>query len=161
MSMWLGSSGENLPNVYGDDAKIRKIVLNLLSNAIKFTPQGGDVEVAAKTDDTGNLVITISDTGIGIPEENIAKIFETFGQIDSDLNRKYEGLGLGIPLAVKMAKLHGAHLMFDSEVGVGTTVALVFPRARVLDQDGADGKRLTSPRRLLDHVDHDRGKTAR
>jgi len=137
-----GASGENLPLVYGDDAKLRKIVVNLLSNAIKFTPHGGDVAISAKTDDAGNLVITISDTGIGIPEENLAKIFEAFGQIDSDLNRRYEGLGLGIPLAIKMAKLHGAHLMFDSEVGVGTTVAFVFPKTRVLD---GTGKELSAP----------------
>jgi signal transduction histidine kinase len=152
-----GSSDENLPFLYGDDGKIRKIVTNLLSNAVKFTPQGGDVEIAAKTDDAGNLVITITDTGIGIPTEDIAKIFEAFGQIDSDLNRRYEGLGLGIPLAIKMAKLHGAHLTFDSEVGVGTTVAFIFPRARVLNgpDNGASALR---PQLTLDR---DRDETAR
>ena len=91
------------------------------------------MHLSAARSDSGDIVVRVKDTGIGIAEEDMPKLLEPFGQADYDLNRQYDGIGLGIPLAANLAKLHGARLTAESEVGVGTTVTLVFPRSRVLD----------------------------
>jgi len=122
----------NLPDFFGDAGKIKKLIAKLLSNAIKFTPQGGDVRISATVDSLGDIVIRVTDTGIGITPGDIPKVFEPFGQVDSELSRKYEGTGLGIPLAVAMTKLHGGRLAFESEIGSGTTATLVLPKARIV-----------------------------
>ena len=114
-----------------DERRLRQILLNLLSNAVKFTPEGGTVSVAVLSDEEG-LSIKVSDTGIGIAEADIPRAFERFGQIDSTLSRKYEGTGLGLPLAKHLAELHGGSLDLASEVGVGTVATVTFPASRVL-----------------------------
>jgi signal transduction histidine kinase len=113
-----------------DERRLRQIVLNLLSNAVKFTPEGGDVTLGASLSDDG-LALIVADTGIGIAPEDIPRALERFGQIDSTLSRKYEGTGLGLPLAKHLAELHGARLAIDSEAGIGTTVTVTFPPSRI------------------------------
>jgi signal transduction histidine kinase len=123
----------DLPDIAADRSKLHEILAHLLSNAVKFTPQHGSVHLSAARLETGDIAVRIKDTGIGIAEEDMPKLLEPFGQADCDLNRRYDGLGLGIPLAANLAKLHGATLTAESEVGLGTTVTLVFPRGRTLE----------------------------
>ncbi len=123
---------EDLPSLICDEDLVRRMLVHLLSNGVKFTPEGGQVEIGAEMQPTGELAITVRDDGIGIAEEDMPKIFEAFGQIDGTLSRHYGGSGLGVPLAVSMAKLHGAELTFDSALGLGTTVTVLFPKERVI-----------------------------
>jgi PAS domain S-box-containing protein len=130
----LTTAGDSdLPDIAADRSKLHEILAHLLSNAVKFTPQHGSVLLSAARLETGDIAVRIKDTGIGIAEEDMPKLLEPFGQADCDLNRRYDGLGLGIPLAANLAKLHGATLTAESEVGLGTTVTLVFPRGRTLE----------------------------
>jgi signal transduction histidine kinase len=77
--------------------------------------------------DAGRVVVRVADTGIGIAPENIPQALERFGQVDNTLQRRYEGTGLGLPLAKSLMELHGGSLDLTSTVGVGTTVTLTFP----------------------------------
>ena len=126
----VGSPHEDLPILICDEDLVRRMLVHLLSNGVKFTPEEGRVEIGAELLATGELAITVRDDGIGIAEEDMPKIFEAFGQIDGTLSRHYGGSGLGVPLAVSMAKLHGAELTFDSALGLGTTVTVLFPKER-------------------------------
>ncbi|MDP2125231.1 MAG: HAMP domain-containing sensor histidine kinase, partial [Parvibaculum sp.] len=121
---------ETLPHMRADHRRVRQVLLNLLSNAVKFTPPGGDVHVTTAIED-GGLVIRVIDTGIGIAAEDIPVALERFGQIDSDLARKYEGTGLGLPLSKCLMEHHGGTLEIESESGRGTTVSLRFPEERI------------------------------
>jgi signal transduction histidine kinase len=121
----------DLPMVRADRRRIRQVLLNLLSNASKFTHPGGSVHVSAYLAD-GGMVISVADTGIGIAKEDIPKALERFGQVDSRLARKYQGTGLGLPLAKQLTELHGGTFALTSAVGVGTTVTFTLPRDRVM-----------------------------
>ena len=105
------------------------MLLNLLSNAVKFTPPGGRIAIGAKETGEG-VAIAVSDTGIGMREEDIPIALSRFGQIDATLARKFEGTGLGLPLAKQMVELHGGALTIESALGVGTTVTVTLPRER-------------------------------
>jgi signal transduction histidine kinase len=120
-----------LPYLLCDERKLKQVLVNLLSNGIKFTPAGGRVAVTVASRD-GDLVIVISDSGIGIASADIAKAFEPFGQVDNRLSRKFDGTGLGLPLAAAMIHQHGGSLTLTSEVGRGTTVTIVIPGQRLL-----------------------------
>src|SRR6516164_3662380 len=115
--------------ISGDDQKLRQLLLNLLSNAIKFTNAGGSVELRLAAAADRRPILSVSDTGIGMKPEDIPTALAPFGQIDSRLARKYEGTGLGLPLAKAFAEMHGAEFLFRSELGVGTTITIVFPQA--------------------------------
>jgi two-component system sensor histidine kinase/response regulator len=110
-----------------DERALRQIALNLLSNAVKFTPAGGNVTVTVSASD-GNAQFCVADTGIGIDKENISAVFELFRQVDSSLQRRHEGAGLGLAITKKLIELHGGTISLQSEVGVGTTVRTAFPR---------------------------------
>ncbi len=120
-----------LPKLWSDQRKIRQILLNLVSNAIKFTPSGGRVSVIIEPDDDGGLVLAVTDTGIGIRKEDVARAMAPFGQVESSLSRRYEGTGLGLPLTQALVERHGGRLVLDSEPGKGTRVAAHFPAERV------------------------------
>jgi signal transduction histidine kinase len=117
--------------IRADELRLRQILINLLSNAVKFTPEGGHVWVSS-AQENGALVITISDTGIGIAPEDIPKALAPFGQVDSTVRRKQEGTGLGLPLAKQLVELHGGTLTIDSKVNVGTTVTFALPAERII-----------------------------
>ncbi|HEU0070162.1 MAG TPA: PAS domain-containing sensor histidine kinase [Alphaproteobacteria bacterium] len=120
------------PPLWADRRKIKQILLNLLSNAIKFTPPGGEVRVASEIDgETGDLKIVVADSGIGIDQKDIDKVFSAFGQVESSLSRRYEGTGLGLPLSVALVELHGGKLELESAVGVGTKITVRLPARRL------------------------------
>jgi len=121
-----------LPPLLADETRLQQTILNLLSNAVKFTPPHGAVRFDIARDAEGGIVITIADTGIGMSAEDIAVALEPFRQIDSSLSRRYEGTGLGLPLARAFAELHGGRLVITSAPSVGTTVRLLLPAARCL-----------------------------
>jgi signal transduction histidine kinase len=124
----------DLPMVRADRRRIRQILLNLMSNATKFTHPGGSVHVSAHCTAEG-MVVSVADTGIGIAKNDIPKAFERFGQVDSRLARKYQGTGLGLPLAKQLTELHGGRLTLTSAVGVGTTVTFSLPLDRVIQPE--------------------------
>jgi signal transduction histidine kinase len=123
--------GDESIRLLTDEKRLRQILINLLSNAVKFTHDGGNVSVSLERSELG-LSIAITDTGIGMSQTEISHAFERFAQIDSRLNRKYDGTGLGLPLAKKLVELHGGSLHIESEPKAGTTVTVTFPRTRVL-----------------------------
>ena len=121
---------KNLPMLYADERAVKQIVINLLSNALKFTPAGGRIAVDARLDERGDFLLSVSDTGIGIAPSDIEKAMAAFSQLESSLNRKYAGTGLGLPLVRLLAELHGGSIGIESAVGVGTTVTVRFPQHR-------------------------------
>jgi signal transduction histidine kinase len=117
-----------LASIVSDDTKLRQILMNLLSNAIKFTPTGGCVKLGvAQSGDRRETRMTVSDTGIGIREADIPIALAPFGQIDSALNRKHAGTGLGLPLSQRLVRLLGGELEIESAPGNGTVVTIVLP----------------------------------
>jgi len=124
---------DDLPLFRGDQRKLTQLILNLLSNSVKFTPCEGSVSVAASRDLKGNLIVLVSDTGIGIPPDKIGTAFEPFGQIRNGMTRAHAGTGLGLPLAKALAELHGGNLVLKSEPGRGTDVIVTLPRERLLE----------------------------
>ncbi|MEQ9642934.1 MAG: ATP-binding protein [Alphaproteobacteria bacterium] len=128
---------DGLPPVIVDERRIKQVFLNLLSNAVKFTPQGGRVDIAGALDETGALVVTVVDTGIGIADADIPRALAPFGQIDSELARRYEGTGLGLPLTRSLLELHDGELRIDSQVGNGTRMSVVLPASRIVHDTGA------------------------
>ncbi len=118
--------------IFGDQTKLKQIVMNLLSNAIKFTPRGGSIDIAVTTEADGGLCLTIRDTGIGMTSEEIRDALELFHQVDNGLSRRFEGTGLGLPLAVQLTELHGGTLTVESTPGLGTTVKVRFPSNRII-----------------------------
>jgi signal transduction histidine kinase len=119
-----------LPPFWGDMKKLRQVLINMLSNAIKFTPEGGSVTLSARRESDGGVAITISDTGIGMAPEDIPVALAPFGQVDGTLARKYEGVGLGLPLSKRLVEMHGGRFEIDSEIGNGTIVTIVLPAVR-------------------------------
>ena len=123
----------DLPLLHVDATRLRQIVLNLLSNAIKFTKPGGNVVLAIRRDASGGVCIAVRDTGLGMTPDEITIALEPFGQVESGDTRRFEGTGLGVPLAKRLTELHGGTFTIDSEKGKGTCVTVTIPPARVLD----------------------------
>jgi signal transduction histidine kinase len=121
---------DDLPLFWGDPTKMRQILINLLTNAIKFTPAGGEVRLTAKQEQNGAINFLIKDTGIGIPADKMAIALAPFGQVDSSLARRYDGVGLGLPLTKRLLELHNGTLEIISEPGRGTEVTALLPPAR-------------------------------
>lgn len=120
----------NLPLLRGDERAIKQILLNLVANAMKFTKPGGQVivEVASSGD---SLELSVTDTGIGIAAADQKRVFEPFVQVESELNRRFEGTGLGLPLVRSLAEQHGGRIVLQSSPGKGTRLAVRFPGSRL------------------------------
>lgn len=121
----------DLPLLVADARSMKQSILNLLSNAVKFSNPGGRVSIAAGLTPQGSLAISVRDTGIGIAEEDIEKVVLPFGQVEHSLNRRHEGIGLGLPLTKKMIERHGGQLHIASRLGVGTTATLILQPERL------------------------------
>jgi signal transduction histidine kinase len=128
----INSSKPSLPKLYGDEKAITQIFNNLLSNAIKFTPENGKITINAWKDGDSRFIIQISDTGIGMSNEDIVKAMNPFEQADSQHSRKHEGTGLGLHLSNRLIELHGGKLTLESNIEHGTKVTVSFPFGRIV-----------------------------
>ncbi len=128
---------DRLLPLYADQRILKQIILNLLSNAIKFTPEGGKVTLNMWSRPSTGHVLQVIDTGIGVALNDIPKILKPFIQIENALSRKHQGTGLGLPLCKSLIELHGGYLDFQSELGVGSTVTIRFPKERVVSAEGS------------------------
>src|SRR5262249_51286513 len=118
---------EDVPSLYTDEAKVSQILRNFISNALKFTERG-EVRVTARLlPDRNAVAFSIADTGIGIAPEDQERIFQEFTQIDSPLQRRVQGTGLGLPLCRKLAELLGGSVHVESTPGVGSTFTAIVP----------------------------------
>ena len=118
-------------DIEADPRAVKQVLLNLATNAIKFTPEGGKVTLSVEPKSTG-IIVRVSDTGIGISEEDIARLAQPFEQIDSQHSRKHEGTGLGLALSKSLVELHGGNFTIDSVLGEGTTVTFTLPNKPIV-----------------------------
>lgn len=124
---------QNLPDLIIDERRIRQVLINLLNNAVKFTDIGGSITLTVtllsgeEYGENSFLRFAVKDTGIGIAPENITKLFQPFIQIDSALNRKYEGTGLGLALVKRIVEMHNGNVGLTSELGVGSCFTVELP----------------------------------
>jgi two-component system CheB/CheR fusion protein len=117
----------DLPDIEADELRVKEIIYNLLSNAVKFTPEGGHIGIRAGKA-AENIEIVVWDTGVGIAQENMGKIFEGFFRVDTPYSRLTEGTGLGLPLSRKMVELHGGTLSVESRgLDQGTSIRFTLP----------------------------------
>ena len=119
-----------LPLLKVDPRRLHQILTHLLSNAVKFTQAQGRVTVRAGVAENGGFTIAISDTGIGMDPDRIGHALEPFKQLDNRLARRFEGVGLGLPLASALVRVHDGSLAIESVPGAGTTVTICFPPER-------------------------------
>ncbi len=124
-----------LQTIQADGLRVKQILLNLLSNAIKFTPGGGAVVLRIEPEQGNRIRFTVSDSGIGIPEDELARVVQPFVQGSTNPSHRQMGSGLGLSLARSLSELHGGTLEIDSTVGEGTKVTVRLPR----DQRSARG----------------------
>jgi len=127
----------DLPILKADPRRVRQILLNLVSNAIKFTPDGGTITVSARVGIGGDLVLSVLDTGIGIPPEHIATALAPFGRVDNAITRREEGSGLGLPLTKALLESHGGRLDLRSQPNRGTEALAIFPASRLVASESA------------------------
>jgi signal transduction histidine kinase len=120
----------DLPLLHGDGVKLRQIVVNLLSNAIKFTPPGGRVTMSATVDAQGGLTMVVADTGIGIAADDLHRVMQPYVRLENAMTQTRSGLGLGLPLAKRLAEMQGGTLSLSSTPGIGTRVTVTFPAGR-------------------------------
>jgi PAS domain S-box-containing protein len=121
---------EGVDSMVCDADKLRQILINLLSNAIKFTEEGGSVSLRARAPGVDFVDISVADTGIGIPKENLVSVFEAFRQLDGSTTRKYGGAGLGLNIVKKLVTLLGGKITVESEVGKGSAFTITLPRRK-------------------------------
>lgn len=124
------TTGE-IPNIVGEELAVKQALLNILSNGVKFTQSGGSITISHEIDSDGHLRLSVTDTGVGLDDEEIEKALSRFGQVETSLSRSTSGAGLGLTLVVSLMKLHDGNLEIVSQKGIGTTATLVFPKKRV------------------------------
>ena len=114
--------------VYGDETQLTSMFTNLVDNAVKYTPPGGRVEVTGGCEDS-EIVIRVSDTGIGIPEGKLPRIFERFYRVDKARSKETGGTGLGLSIVKHIAENHGGRVTVESTLGEGSTFTVYLPRS--------------------------------
>jgi two-component system cell cycle sensor histidine kinase PleC len=117
----------SLPRIFGDQLRLKQILINLLGNAVKFTPEGGRIKIEAAPLQEGYAAISVTDTGGGMTPEEVGTAMRPFGQVETAFNKRHEGTGLGLPIAYALARMHGGDLRIDSQKGVGTRVTIILP----------------------------------
>ncbi len=126
-----------LPLLRGDSRALRQILINLLSNSLKFTARGGFIKLTARYERTRcEIALSVVDSGCGIDERDLERVFQPFAQGDSGIRRRYEGTGLGLAIVKALAERHGARLAVESQIDQGTTVTIYFPHGRVVGPYG-------------------------
>ncbi|GHU03536.1 hypothetical protein FACS1894205_0250 [Alphaproteobacteria bacterium] len=126
--------GDSLPMVLADENRLQQILYNLIGNAIKFTDRGKITVSAERVD--GLIAVSVSDTGIGIPEDKFSTIFESFEQVDGSTAREYGGTGLGLSITKKLVELHGGAIDLASTLDEGSTFTFTMPIAQAQERDG-------------------------
>ena len=127
----------NVPYVYADRAGIERVVTNILTNAIKYTPEGGEIKIYVGFV-YNDAYIKIIDTGIGIPEEDLEKIFERFYRVDKARTREMGGTGLGLSIAKEIIEKNDSRIDIKSELGKGTEVVIRIPTKRTEEKNEKD-----------------------
>ena len=117
--------------ITGDITRLKQVILNLLTNAIKFSPEGGIVNVDMQRGPDQQLLIRIRDAGIGISGEDAKRVFEPFVQVENGSDRRFGGMGLGLSIARKIARLHGGDVTLSGDLGIGTEACFSLPSSRV------------------------------
>jgi two-component system CheB/CheR fusion protein len=125
----------DLPAVMADATGVKRVLINLMTNSIKFTDPGGSVTITAALTKRW-LTIGVADTGVGISQADIQRVFAPFEQVDGTLARRSDGVGLGLPITRSLMRLHGGDISLSSKEGQGTTVTVRFPRERVVEPGG-------------------------
>lgn len=142
------SLDETLPRVlYGDDVRIKQVVTNLLTNAVKYTPEGG-IELCMAYERKGPeqicLIISVKDTGMGIKQEDMGKLFESFQRLDEEQNRHIEGTGLGMNITMSLLKLMDGEMKVESEYGKGSVFTVTIPQKIICDEPTGDFESIRS-----------------
>jgi len=130
----------NLPLVSGDSDQLGQAVESLVENAVKFTPRGGSVKVKAYAE-ADSVCLAVSDTGIGIPEGELGRIFSGFYQVDGSTTRRYEGLGLGLTLARAVVEAHGGQIEVDSQTEKGSCFLVRLPARSAKLRQGSQARK--------------------
>jgi signal transduction histidine kinase len=120
-----------LPAVMADETRLKQTVVNLLANAVKFSNGNGTITLSARLTPAGDLAIAVADQGVGMKPEDIPLALQPFRQLDNRLARTHEGTGLGLPLSKMLVERHQGTLAVESTLGIGTTVTITLPRARL------------------------------
>ncbi len=119
---------QDIPRIFTDDKKLSQILRNFISNALKFTPQG-EVRVSAQLIDPDRVMFSVADTGIGIPQEHLGSLFEDYVQVDSSIQKRLRGTGLGLSLSKKLAQVLGGEVAVSSQLGKGSVFSVTIPVA--------------------------------
>ncbi len=128
------SMSEGPIRIKGDAVRLAQVFLNILNNAAKYTTPGGTIELRSERR-SKEVIVTVTDTGIGLEKEHFNTIFEMFGQVDRSTSRSYSGLGIGLALVKRLVEGHGGHVeAFSEGLGKGTTMQVILP---LLDQETA------------------------
>ena len=125
-----------MPDMNGDRERLEQVVINIRSNAVKYTPSGGHIVLSAARRDEGHVMIRVKDDGMGIPKDDIPRLFERFYRVDKARSRAKGGSGLGLAIAKEMVEAHRGTIYLESQLDEGTTVTVVLPTNLPADQDG-------------------------
>ncbi|HBU69886.1 MAG TPA: hypothetical protein DEE98_05825 [Elusimicrobia bacterium] len=117
----------DLPRIYVDPERVKQVITNLLGNSLKFTPSEAVITISAVQVNDRIIEISLSDTGVGIPQADLPKVFEKFYQVKEGANKKPKGTGLGLAIVAEIVKLHGGNITVESTVGKGTTFRFTMP----------------------------------
>ena len=139
---------EHVGEIRADERKIKQVLVNLLANAMKFTPDGGQVQVQVTSGGDEDVRFLVRDTGIGITEEDISRLFQPFQQLETELTRKYPGTGLGLSLCRRFVELHNGRIWVESEPGAGSSFIFelpVEPTVKLPDEMGLSHSAIVLP----------------
>jgi two-component system phosphate regulon sensor histidine kinase PhoR len=118
---------ESLPLIRADRDRLSQVLINVLDNAVKFTPEAGSVKLSADAAAGNEVVVHITDTGIGVPRDEIGRLGERFYRVDKTRSRELGGTGLGLSIVKHLMTAHGGRMEIESQLGRGTTVSLHIP----------------------------------
>ena len=145
---------DGLGLMWADERRLKQMIVNLLGNAVKFTPENGKLGLEVHGDEEANqIAITVWDNGIGIKEDDLARLFQPFVQLDSGLAREATGTGLGLALVAQMARLHGGSVNVASEAGKGSRFSILLPWQPALAMDSASRLKITGKFRAIQFDD--------
>ncbi len=116
--------------IKGDQAKLRQVLQNLVSNAVKYSPKGGKITITVTNDSAEQIMISVADQGIGIPQEKVSKLFQKFSRVDTAEAKEIKGAGLGLWICREIVEAHGGKIWIESELGAGTTMKVVMKKAQ-------------------------------